>query len=234
VALFDEAIAVHDGFMSIKHPTDAELKVAVVDELKWLPSIDSAHIDVAVEYGLVTLSGEVDSYPDKFLAEKAALRVHGVSGVFGEIRVRENSGNVSDSDVAAEAIAALDRAIDVPSGSVQVVVHDHVVTLSGVVSWHFQRQAAERAVRYLKGVTDLRNTVTLEPEVPATGLKTKITSALVRNAQLEEKGIAVTADDSAVTLTGKVRTCAERHQADMTAWSAPGVTSVTNQLVVAA
>ena len=88
MALFDEAIAVHDGFMSIKHPTDAELKVAVVDELKWLPSIDSAHIDVAVEYGLVTLSGEVDSYPDKFLAEKAALRVHGVSGVFGEIRVR--------------------------------------------------------------------------------------------------------------------------------------------------
>jgi osmotically-inducible protein OsmY len=215
-----------------ERPTDTALKAAVVEELKWMPSINSAHIDVSVEYGLVTLSGEVDGYPDKFLAEKAALRVHGVSGVFGKIQVRNSWGALSDADIAAEVRAALDRAVDIPSGSVQVAVDDHVVTLSGAVNWHFQRQSAERAVRYLKGVTDLHNTVTIKPEVSATGLPTKITTALVRNAQLEGKDIAVTADNSAVTLTGKVRTCAERHQADMTAWSAPGVTSVTNDLVV--
>jgi osmotically-inducible protein OsmY len=235
VALFDDGITVHDGSMTItERPSDGALKAAVAEELKWMPSINSANIHVSVEYGLVTLSGEVDNYPDKFLAEKAALRVHGVSGVFGEIQVRENWSVLSDSEIAAEASAALDKAIDIPPGSVQVAVHDHVVTLSGAVNWHFQRQSAERAVRYLKGVTDLRNTVTIKPQLSAAGLKTKITTALVRNAQLEEKGIAVTADDSVVTLTGKVRTCAERHQADMTAWSAPGVTSVTNQLVVAA
>jgi osmotically-inducible protein OsmY len=215
-----------------ERPTDAALKAAVVEELKWMPSINSAHIDVSVEYGLVTLSGEVDIYPDKFLAEKAALRVHGVSGVFGRIEVRDNWSDLSDSEIAAEASASLDRAIDIPAGSVQVAVHDHVVTLSGTVHWHFQRQSAERAVRYLRGVTDLRNTITIKPKVSAAGLKTKITTALVRNAQLKEKGIGVTADNSAVTLTGKVRTCAERHQADMTAWSAPGVTSVTNDLIV--
>ena len=217
-----------------EHPTGVSLKAAVVDELKWIPSINSAHIGVSVEYGTVTLSGEVDSYPENFVAEKTALRVHGVSGVAGEIRVRSHWGVLSDSDIEAEASAALDRAIDVPSGSVHLVVEDHVVILSGSVDWHFQSQAAERAVRYLKGVTGLRNTVTINPRVEAAGLKTTITAALVRNAQLKGKGIAVTADHSAVTLTGKVKTCAESHQADMTAWSAPGVTSVTNNLIVAA
>jgi osmotically-inducible protein OsmY len=217
-----------------EHPTNVALKAAVVDELKWIPSINSAHIDVSVEHGIVTLSGEVASYPDKFLAEKTALRVHGASGVFGEILVRNDGVVVSDSEIAAERIAALDRAIDVPSHSVQVVVHDHVVTLSGVVNWYFQRQAAERAVRYLRGVSGLTNTITISPKVEAVDLKETITAALGRNAQLKGKGIAVTADRGAVTLTGKVGTCAERHQADMTAWSAPGVTNVTNGLIVAA
>jgi osmotically-inducible protein OsmY len=220
--------------MAIKtHPTDATLKAAVIEELKWMPSIDSSHIDVSAEYGIVTLSGEVDSYPEKFLAEKAALRVHGVSGVSGEIRVRNNWSALSDVDIAAEVDAALERAIDVPPGSVQGVVDDHFVTLAGSVNWHFQRQAAERAVRYLKGVTGLCNSITIEPKVSATGLKKTITAALDRNAQLKKRGISVATDKDTVILTGKVRTCAERHQADMTAWSAPGVTSVANQLVVA-
>jgi len=226
---------VHDCRMTItKHPTDVSLKMAVDQELKWLPSINSTHIGVSVDYGIVTLDGQVDSYPEKFLAEKAALRVHGVSGVIGQIQVRNHWNAVSDSEIAAEANAALDRAIDVPTGSVQLVVHDHVVTLSGSVNWHFQRKAAERSVSYLKGVTGLHNTVTITPEVAAVGLKKTIGKALVRNAQLEGKGIAVSAEKSAVTLTGKVQTCAERHQAGMTAWSAPGVTAVANQVTVGA
>jgi osmotically-inducible protein OsmY len=215
------------------HPTDAALKAAVTKELKWTPSIDSTHIDVSAEYGIVTLSGEVDSYPEKFLAEKAALRVHGVSGVSGEIRVRNRWATLTDVEIAAEVDAALDRAIDVPSGSVQGVVDDHFVTLAGSVNWHFQRQAAERAVRYLKGVTGLRNSITIEPKVPATALKKTVSAALDRNALLKKRGISVATDKDTVILTGKVRTCAERHQADMTAWSAPGVTNVANQLVVA-
>jgi len=216
-----------------EHPTDATLKAAVVDELEWTPSIDSAHIGVSVEDGTVTLTGEVDSYPEKYLAEKAALRVRGVTSVAEEVQVRNTWGNLSDTEVAKEATAALDRAIDVPADSVQAVVHDHFVTLSGPVNWHYQREAAERAVRYLKGVSGLRNTITIKPKVSATGLKTTITAALVRSAQLEGKSITVTADNSVVTLTGKVHTWAERHQADTTAWSAPGVTSVKNHLIVA-
>ena len=210
--------------------TDAELKDAVADELGWTPSVNSTHIGVAVDHGAVTLSGEVDTYPERFLAERAALRVHGVTAVAEEVTVRNPRGAANDADIAREASEALERAVDVPPDSVKAVVHDHFITLSGSVTWYYQREAAERAVRYLKGVTGVHNTVKIKPAVSASGLKSAISAALVRNAQLEGKHITVTADAGVVTLEGTVHSGSERRQANTTAWSAPGVTNVMNHL----
>ena len=126
------------------HRSDADLKAAVVDELSWTPSVDNTHVGVAVTDGAVTLSGEVASYPEKLLACQAAQRVHGVTAIAQEITVRSARGPANDTDLAREAGEALDRAVDVPE-SVKVAVHGNVVTLSGVVSWQYQREAADRS-----------------------------------------------------------------------------------------
>ena len=146
--------------------SDAQLKDAIANELAWTPSVNSAHIGVAVDHGAVTLSGEVDSYPERRLAEKAALRVDGVTAVAEEVTVRNTWGPANESDIAREASEALARAVDVPD-SVKAVVRDHFITLSGSVPWYYQRQAAERAVRYLKGVAGVHNTVAVKPTVSA-------------------------------------------------------------------
>ena len=212
--------------------SDSQLKDAVVDELKWTPSVNDVHIGVAVDHGAVTLSGEVDSYPEKHHAESAAMRVRGVSAVAEELTVRSAWGAISDADVAREASEALDRAIDVPNDTVKVVVHDHFVTLSGTAVWQYQREAAHRAVRYLKGVVGVMNSITIKPSVSTAGLKNSISAALVRTARLEGKDIAVTTNSGDVTLEGTVHSPYERRQAGAAAWSAPGVTGVTNHLVV--
>jgi osmotically-inducible protein OsmY len=211
------------------HRTDAELKDAVADELGWTPSVNSDHIGVAVDNGAVTLSGEVNTYPERLQAEKAVLRVRGVTAVAEEITVRNTWGAANDADVAREASQALERAVNVPD-SVKAVVHDHFITLSGPVTWHYQREAAERAVRYLRGVSGVHNALTIKPTVSAAGLKAAIGAALVRNAQLEGKHINVTADAGVVTLEGTVHSWSEQRQATNAAWSAPGVTSVMNHL----
>jgi osmotically-inducible protein OsmY len=211
---------------------DGQLKSAVIEELKWMPSVNDLHIGVAVDHGAVTLSGEVDSYPEKHLAESAALRVRGVSAVAEELTVRSTWGTVSDADVAREASEALSRAIDVPSDTVTAVVHDHFVTLSGSTAWQYQREAAHRAVRYLKGVAGVVNGITIQPTVSTVGLKGAISAALVRSARLEAKDITVSADSGNVTLEGTVHSPYERRQASAAAWSAPGVTGVTNHLIV--
>jgi osmotically-inducible protein OsmY len=67
---------------------DKTLRQFIIDELDFEPSIDSANIGVAVENGVVTLSGHVATYAEKIAAERTVQRVKGVKGVAQEIEVR--------------------------------------------------------------------------------------------------------------------------------------------------
>jgi osmotically-inducible protein OsmY len=212
---------------------DETLKSEVTAELRWTPSINSAHIGVAVDHGAVTLSGEVDSYPELLLATKAAQRVHGVTALAQDIQVRSKWGAANDTDIAREAGEAVDRAVDVPD-SVKVQVRDHIVTLTGSATWQHEGESAARAVRYIKGVRGVHNEVVVRPTVGAAGIKTSITAALVRGAQAEGKNITVTANEAGVvTLEGSVGSWSERRQAEHVTWSAPGVTGLVDHLRVA-
>jgi osmotically-inducible protein OsmY len=126
------------------------------------------------------------------------MRVRGVTAIAEEISVRSKLHATNDTDIAREAGEALDRAVDLPEGAITATLHDHVVTLSGHVPWNHQRDAASRAVRYLKGVANVQNAITIRPTVSASGVKSAITAALVRNAQFEGSDVSVTADSAGV------------------------------------
>ena len=215
--------------------TDVELKQAVTDELSWLPYLNSTKIGVAVNDGAVMLSGEVDSYPEKLQAEHAAMRVRGVTAIAEELTVRGKWQGAGDLDIAREATEALARDMNVPDGAVTATVHDHAITLSGHLPWYYQRESAARAVRYLKGVTGLHNMIEIKPTVSASGIRTSIAAALVRSAELDGRTVTVHAgDDGKVRLEGTVHSWHEREVAQRSAWYAPGVTSVVNELHVRA
>lgn len=212
---------------------DSDLKNDVIDELQWLPSVDSTHIGVSVEDGAVTLSGAVDSYPEMRLAGHAAQRVHGVTALAQELTVRGDEHAANDSDIARMAGESLQRAGDVPAG-VRISVRDQVVTLSGAVTWQYERVAAERAISHTPGIVGVVDTIEILPGALAVDVKDAIGAAILRNAQLEGGHITVTAEsDGLVTLAGTVRSWSERRQAEHASWSAPGVTDVTNHLRVA-
>ena len=214
--------------------TDHELKMALEAELDWAPNVQADRIGVSVHDSAVTLSGQVETYPEKEAAVRAALRVRGVTAVADEIVVEHTWGPRDDADIAREASTALERSVVVPQNSVKATVHDHVITLTGTVPWQYQREAARRAVSGLPGVTGVFNHVTVKPPVTisASQAKAKITSALVRNAQLDANRITVNVEGSEVTLTGAVSSWAERRQAEHAAWAAPGVTGVQNRITV--
>ncbi len=215
-----------------EHRTDAELKSAVTDELQWLPSVDSAHIGVSVDGGAVTLTGTVSTYPEVLLAGKAALSVRGVTAIAQELTVRGPFAESTDSDIARDASEAVQRAVNVPS-TVRVSVTDHTITLSGEVTWQYEREAACRAVNYIPGVRRVENAMTIRPGVLAVGIQADIVAALVRNAQLDGEHITVATDTRGViTLSGSVGSLAERHRSEQVCWSAPGVTEVANNLSI--
>lgn len=213
-----------------KH-ADHELKVAVEHELEWAANINADRIGVAVHDGTVTLSGEVDTYPEKVAATRAALRVRGVTALADDLSVnlpwRRN-----DADIARDAATALDRNSLVPANAVKTTVRDHVVTLSGTVPWDYQRRAAIQAVTTLRGVRDVRSEITIKPTgvISPDKARAKITSAIMRNAQLQANQIEPLINGTEITLTGAVSSWAARRQAEHAAWAVPGVTNVRNLL----
>jgi osmotically-inducible protein OsmY len=164
---------------------DKSVQQAVVDELEWDPSADSAHIGVTARNGIVTLTGHVNSYTEKWSAQRAAGRVFGVKAIAEELEVRYPSEKMEgDEDLAAKALQALSLDINVPQNKVKVEVAKGWVTLKGVLAWYYQRDAAETDVRNLRGVIGVTNEITITPIVQASKVRDKIEAALRRNVQL--------------------------------------------------
>lgn len=211
---------------------DHDLQTAVHDELEWTPDVDSAGIGVAVEDGVVTLSGEVDDYSESVAARRAAQRVRGVTTLINALTVQPSAPwPVAEAAVAEEIEHALTWSTLVPD-TVKASVDGHKVTLTGHVVWNFQREAAKKAVQHLRGVSIVENDITLTKRPSATDAVERIRKALTRNATLDASRITVTVEGHELTLTGNVRSYAEKEQARQAAWASPHVSTVDNRLKV--
>jgi len=212
---------------------DTRLQEAVLAELGWDPSVTAAHIGVTANAGVVTLSGHVETFAEKHAAETAANRVRGVKAVAEEIRVELPFERIrADDDIAAAAIERLAWDTSVPADAVTVKVEQGWITLTGQVTWFYQKQAAAQGITRLHGVVGVSNQVTVKPQVDVTDIGNRISHALDRSWLSDDQKVVVTADGGNIHLTGTVRTAYERQVAWEAAWSAPGATSVENDIAI--
>jgi osmotically-inducible protein OsmY len=209
---------------------DERLKNTVWNQLAWDPEIDASLIGVTARDGIVTLSGYVDTYAAKLVAERVARRVYGVKAVANEVEVKLAAEPI-DPDIARAALVALKHRIDVPLG-IGVTVRDGFITLNGSVEWMYQKAAAERAVKYLRGVRGVFNNIAVKPEVSPTDVHKRITSALHDHADIDARRIQVEVVGSRIVLSGNVRSWMEKDEAQRAAWRAPGVSAVDNRINV--
>lgn len=211
--------------------SDLQLQNDVLAELKWDPIVNATDVGVIVKDGVVTLTGQLASFAEKYAAERAAQRVGGVKALAVELTVRLPSTHErTDAEIASAAEHAIEWNSLVPKGKVHPLVEKGRITLNGEVEWDYQRRAAEKSLRNLLGVTGVTNLVTVKPKVNAADIGKKIQDALVRHASREARHIDISVDGSQVTLEGTVNSWAERRAAQGVAWSAPGVTTVVNHL----
>ena len=166
--------------------SDSGLRRDVERELEWEPSIDERRIGVSAIDGVVTLTGEVSTYAEKWKAERTVERVAGVRGVVNELKV-QLAGEYSDTDIAKAAVEALRSDVTVPADRVKVKVDKGWVTLTGDVYGDFQRRAAERAVRNLPGVRGVSNLIAIKTRAEPHDVKQKIEETLQRAAALRRE-----------------------------------------------
>jgi osmotically-inducible protein OsmY len=203
-------------------------------ELKWSPEIDETDVAVKVKGGVVTLTGYVRTLFEKYRAETAVARVGGIAAVANDIQVRfESEDSSTDPEIARNAAVALRTKLPTTAEQIKVLVDQGRLTLEGTVEWQYQREQAENAVIGLHGVRHVENVIRIVPKVSPADIQRQITQAFRRSAEVDASGITVSADGGEVTLRGKVRSWPERLEAQRTAWSAPGVSRVVNEIVVA-
>ena len=214
--------------------TDSQLQRDVLDQLTWEPSIREAEIGAAVKEGVVTLSGYVDTFAEKWATTRAVERLNGVKAVADNLEVKLPSSHVrSDTDIAHAAVRALEWDVQVPHDKIKMTVRDGWVTLEGAAEWQYQQIAAERTVRFLTGVIGVTNLIAVKPRhASSLDVSGKIHETLRRSAELDAGRITVEAHDGSVTLKGTVRSYAERRDAERAAWGAPGVTTVDDRIAV--
>jgi osmotically-inducible protein OsmY len=210
-----------------------ELQKDVAAELKWEPRLREEEIGVTVRDGVVTLTGFVPDYSQRRVAAKAAERVAGVRAVAQDLVVKMPEAHQrSDTELAHQIVNALAWDIEVPNEKIKAKVDNGWVTLDGEVDWQYQRNAAERTVRYLTGIKGVNNLIVIKPHASPYDVAQHIKAALHRSAEADARKIQVTASDGTVTLTGTVRSWPERTEVERAAWSANGVTAVDDRLAV--
>lgn len=211
--------------------TNAQIEFDVIQELRWDPQVNSDNIEVVVNDGVVTLLGTVPTFPEKIAAEHAVQRVTGVKATIERIEVQlPHFARRTDNEIAKAIREYFAWNIQVPSDKISPRVEDGWVELSGEVQWEYQRSAAIACVRSLCGVRGLTNNIAIkardvEPEM----IKRRIEEALKREAE-RDAHICVEVRGNRVILSGEVCTFTDMQRARRAAYSAPGVTSVENNL----
>ena len=214
--------------------TDSAIQQDVKAELDWEPAVNATQIGVEVKDGIVTLAGHVTSFSEKWDAERAAQRVSGVKALAIEIDViLPGSSKRNDADIARAAENLLDWTSNVPKDRIKIMVEGGWVTLSGEVDWEYQRQAIARSIRHLMGVVGVSDQITLKPEASLDNVKSGIKAALSRRAQADVQNITVEVFGDRVTLSGTVFSWSEPDLAEHSAWCAPGVRSVVDNITIA-
>ena len=214
--------------------TNVQLQQDVLDELQYEPTVDSAEIGITTNDGIVTLTGKVKSLAEKWSAVRATERVGGVKAVVDEINVElPFSYQCTDEDIARAVLTALQWDVLVPEGHIKVHVEHGWIILKGSVDYRYQQTAAESAIRSLAGVRGITNHIKVKPLEMPSEIKSRIESAMRRAAELDAQEIQVDVRGAKVVLRGQVHSWSERHAAERSAWSAPGVTEVEDKLLIA-
>lgn len=209
------------------------LRADVQNAIKWEPLLHAAEIGVTAKDGIVTLTGEVNSYAKKLEAESAAKKVIGVNALVEKIEVKfPVTWAKTDEEIASSVLSALKSRWDVPKDKVTIKVEDGWITLDGELPWNYQKDAAKSAINHLSGVKGVTNDIKIKSATHDAIEKQDVIDAIHRSWSVDDMDIDVEVSGTTVTLSGTVGSWYQKEEAARIAWNTPGIFHVKNELEV--
>jgi osmotically-inducible protein OsmY len=136
--------------------SDAEIAQRILDIFRWDITIPNDRIEVKVEHGWVTLTGQVEWKYQKDAAFKAASKISGVKGVTNFIEIHSKP---SSADISERIRSAFKRSSSLDANAITVAVEGNTVKLSGRVHGWNERKVAESAAWAAPGVTKVEDNI---------------------------------------------------------------------------
>lgn len=213
--------------------TDTHILQDVIAELKWDPSIDATHIQVAVLNGNATVTGRVSNQSEKLNVERSVQRVSGVNAVLVNLEYSMSEpSKKTDLEIASRAINLLQWMTYWDKDSIEVLVENGWVTLKGEVDWKYQQDAAVDIIRHLIGVAGIIDEITIKQIASTNDIKFEIEQALRRHLSSDAAHILVNVRAGEVTLSGSANNWQDAKLALHSAASTFGVWNVQNNMSV--
>lgn len=221
-----------DSLPRLQRRRDPEIHRDVRAELSIQSPEGRRSVQLSVRHGVVSLTGLVESYSEKWAIDRAVRQIVGVREVRDGLHVRPADGAAAtDQELATAANSALHWDARVPNG-VHANLIDGMVQLRGAVDRFHEREAAVEAVRNLVGVRDIVNEIALRAATPLPNLALEVKDALRRRLGPAALVIVIKVADGVVTLRGPVPTIAIAGEIENVVRSIRGVIQIHNQLRV--
>ncbi|MFW6324193.1 MAG: BON domain-containing protein [Desulfovibrionales bacterium] len=137
---------------------DREIQDRIEQLLAWSAVLDSRHIRVFVQDGMVFLEGTIRSLPEKMHAQELISGMSGVSRVENRIGIAPRE-DVLDHELAERLQKNMHGNQLVGSKNISVTVDKGRVVLEGETESWEDRRRAEEAASYTRGVTTVENRI---------------------------------------------------------------------------
>ncbi len=214
--------------------SDLQIKAMVMDQLFWDSRVDEKGIEVEVEAGVVTLSGEANSSVEIRAAVNDARQVPAVRSVINDLAVGFPKESFEDRILAAAIrnVLSLNQAIDV--SRLDITVRAGEAVLQGNVDTLPEKLKAERLAGEVRGVVNVVNEIAVVPteDVLDRAIAEEIVGRIDVDPNVQIEDINVVVENGRVILSGVVRSRFARQAAYEAATGAQGVTAVENNIIV--
>jgi osmotically-inducible protein OsmY len=217
VSLIATFLICSPSFADSSSPSADDVRSAIEADLEDAERLSQNEIDVAMDSGIVTLTGTVLSLQDRQIAASIAKRTRGVVAVQNRILVERSSRSDSEIQSDVEKVLQINQSVEHPP--ITTEVSGGTVSLLGKVDSLAQKRIAEFAAAGVRGVSEVDNQITVRMSSDRTDeeLRAEISALIVQSVYFDNADIDVQVEEHAAKLSGAVGSVAAKERLEQIA-----------------